>query len=42
LGEQKLADTGKGAEARANNRRVELKIYGVGDTVAAQGSGSSR
>jgi outer membrane protein OmpA-like peptidoglycan-associated protein len=42
LGEQKLADTGTGADARANNRRVELKIYGVEPTVAAQGGGSSQ
>jgi outer membrane protein OmpA-like peptidoglycan-associated protein len=37
LGEQRLADTGTGREANANNRRVEVKIYSVDGTVTAAG-----
>ncbi len=42
LGEQKPVDTGRGAQARANNRRVEVKIYSAdAATAAAQGAGAS-
>ena len=31
LGEDKLADEGKGREARAKNRRVEIRLYTAGE-----------
>jgi OOP family OmpA-OmpF porin len=37
LGEQKLADDGKGKDARAKNRRVEVKIYSADGAFSAQG-----
>jgi len=37
LGEQKPADDGKGKDARAKNRRVEVKIYSADGAFSAQG-----
>ena len=41
LGEQKLADTGKGREANAKNRRVEVKVFSADQVTASLGGGSS-
>ncbi len=38
LGEQKLADSGRSQEARARNRRVEVKVYSADTAVAAAGA----
>lgn len=38
LGEQKPADAGKGRDARAHNRRVEVKIYSADAGTTAQSS----
>jgi outer membrane protein OmpA-like peptidoglycan-associated protein len=40
LGEQQLADPGKTRDARAKNRRVEVKIYSADAVVAASASGN--
>jgi len=41
LGEQKPADTGRGREANAKNRRVEVKVFSADQVTAALGGGSS-
>jgi len=38
LGEQKPADTGRTREARARNRRVEVKIYSADEALASEAS----
>jgi len=40
LGEQKLADPATNREARAKNRRVEVKIYSADEALSAAGSSS--
>ncbi len=39
LGEEKLADPGKTKDARAKNRRVEIKIYSADAALASTGGG---
>lgn len=41
LGEQKLADEGKGREANAKNRRVEVKVFTADQVTASLAGGSS-
>jgi OmpA-OmpF porin, OOP family len=40
LGDMKPADDGKGRDARAKNRRVEVKIYSADGAFSAQGGGN--
>ncbi len=41
LGEQKLADPGKSKDARAKNRRVEVKIYSADENAVTSARGSN-
>ena len=42
LGEQQLTDSGNTRDARAKNRRVEVKIYSADDVLSTSGAGNSR
>jgi OmpA-OmpF porin, OOP family len=42
FGEQKLVDDGKDKDARAKNRRVEVKIYSADAAIAGLSAGGSR